>query len=131
MSEQERFTAERLAAEHRRVGAAVTQLVADYVRSFHDIPICSSATPAELLALFEGPLPDEWADVEKLLHVIRRDVVAHAMNISSPRYFGLFNPAPLPVAVYEPSTRDTAMSSFVAQTFTHTVGAALQVLRIG
>jgi len=39
--------------------------------------------------------------------------------------------APLPVAVYEPSTRDTAMSSFVAQTFTHTVGAALQVLRIG
>lgn len=100
MSEQDQFTAEALAAEHRRVGAAVTNLVADYVHSLDDVPVRSTATPAELLALFEGPLPDQGADVEELLHVIDRDVVAHAMNISSPRYFGLFNPAPLPIAVW-------------------------------
>jgi aromatic-L-amino-acid decarboxylase len=100
VSEQETFTAGTLAAEHRRVGAAVTKLVADYVRSLDRAPVCSNATPAELLALFEGPLPEEGADVEELLHALHRDVVAHAMNLSSPRYFGLFNPAPMPVAVW-------------------------------
>jgi aromatic-L-amino-acid decarboxylase len=100
VTEQEGFTAEALAADHRRIGAAVTELVVDYVRLLDDVPVCSSATPAELLALFEGPLPEVGADVEDVLHVIRRDVLPHAMNISSPRYFGLFNPAPLPVAVW-------------------------------
>jgi glutamate/tyrosine decarboxylase-like PLP-dependent enzyme len=100
LSEQEDFTAEAFAAEHRRVGAAVTDLIVDYVGSLDDVRVCSSATPADLLALFEGPLPEDGADVEELLYVIRRDVLPHAMNISSPRYFGLFNPAPLPVAVW-------------------------------
>lgn len=100
VSEQDEFTAQALAAEHRRVSAAVTELVVGYVRVLDDVPVCSVVTPAELLALFEGPLPEVGAEVEELLHVIRRDVVAHAMNISSPRYFGLFNPAPLPVAVW-------------------------------
>jgi len=37
----------------------------------------------------------------------------------------------LPVAVYEPSTRDTPVKSFIAQTFTQTLGAGMQVLQIG
>ncbi len=36
-----------------------------------------------------------------------------------------------PVSVYEPSTRDTPVSSFTAQTFTQTVGAGMQILQIG
>jgi glutamate/tyrosine decarboxylase-like PLP-dependent enzyme len=100
MSLPAEFTAESLAAEHERLGAAVTQLIAGYVQSLEDAPVAPGATPAELLALFEGTLADEGADAEELLRVICRDVVAHAMTISSPRYFGLFNPAPLPVAVW-------------------------------
>jgi aromatic-L-amino-acid decarboxylase len=99
-AEAEFTTAVELAAEHERLGAAVTELVAGYVRSLDEAPVCSTATPAELASLFAGPLPVEGADVGELLEIIRRDVVAHAMNISSPRYFGLFNPAPLPVAVW-------------------------------
>jgi aromatic-L-amino-acid decarboxylase len=94
------ITAEAFAAEHRRIGTAVTELVADYVQSLEDAPVCSTATPDELRALFDHPLPEEGTDVEELLDVLRRDVIPHAMNVSSPRYFGLFNPAPLPVAVW-------------------------------
>lgn len=37
----------------------------------------------------------------------------------------------LPVAVYEPSTRDTPVKNFTAQTFTQTLSAGMQVLQIG
>jgi aromatic-L-amino-acid decarboxylase len=100
MAEQTQFTPDAFAVDHQRMGAAVTELVASYVGSLDDAPVCSRATPADLTALFDGPLPDAGADAAELLQIIRRDVVAHAMNISSPRYFGLFNPAPLPVAVW-------------------------------
>jgi glutamate/tyrosine decarboxylase-like PLP-dependent enzyme len=91
---------EALAAEHERLGAAVTQMVADYARSLDDAPVSTRATPSELDALFDSSLPEYGTDAETLLNDIRRDVIAHAMHISSPRYFGLFNPAPLPVAVW-------------------------------
>ncbi|MET7338739.1 pyridoxal-dependent decarboxylase [Nonomuraea sp. NPDC005650] len=94
------FTTETFAAEHERIGAMVTELVAGYMRSLDAAPVCSGASPAELLALFDGPLPEEGADVEQLLQAIAGDVIPHTMNISSPRYFGLFNPAPLPIAVW-------------------------------
>lgn len=38
--------------------------------------------------------------VADLLDVIRRDVLPNTTAISSPRYFGLFNPAPLPIGVW-------------------------------
>jgi len=94
------LTTETFAAEHERIGAMVTELVAGYVRSLEAAPVCSDASPAELRALFDGPLPDGGAEVEQLLQAIARDVIPHAMNVSSPRYFGLFNPAPLPIAVW-------------------------------
>ena len=36
-----------------------------------------------------------------------------------------------PVSVYEPSTRDTAVKGFTAQTFNQTLGSGMQVLQIG
>jgi aromatic-L-amino-acid decarboxylase len=96
----EQVTAEALAAEHHRLGTAVTGLVSDYVGSLDDRPVATTATPAELLARFEGPLPDDGIDAQHVLDLIDRDVVRHSIAISSPRYFGLFNPAPVPVAVW-------------------------------
>ena len=65
-----------------------------------DAPVCSQATPEELDALFDEPLPEVGASPEEVFERFARDVVPHAMNIPSPRYFGLFNPTPLPVAVW-------------------------------
>jgi glutamate/tyrosine decarboxylase-like PLP-dependent enzyme len=91
---------ETLAAEHERVGRAAVEIVADYARTLDAAPLCSTATPGELEALFDEPLPLEGASAEEIFARLRRDVLPHAMNISSPRYFGLFNPTPLPVAVW-------------------------------
>ena len=89
-----------LASEHERLGRAAVELIADYARALDDAPVCSTAAPADLEALFDEPLPVEGTSAEEIFERLRRDVVPHAMNIPSPRYFGLFNPTPLPVAVW-------------------------------
>src|SRR5919112_3068025 len=89
-----------LAAEHERLGRAAVEIVSAYAGTLDDAPVCSQATPAELDALFDEPLPFEGVSPEEVFEKFRRDVIPHAMNIPSPRYFGLFNPTPLPVAVW-------------------------------
>ena len=92
--------ARALAAEHERLGGAALRVIADYARALEDAPVCSAATPGELEELFDEPLPAEGADAGEVFARLCRDVIPHAMNIPSPRYFGLFNPTPLPVAVW-------------------------------
>src|SRR5919107_1183019 len=89
-----------LAEEHERLGRAAVRLIADYARALDAAPVCSKATPAELVELFEEPLPLEGVGFGEIFERIERDLVPHAMNVPSPRYFGLFNPTPLPVAVW-------------------------------
>ncbi len=101
MSEAKHSTAaDALAAEHERLGRVAVEMIADYARALDSASVCSTATPAELEALFDEPLPQEGQSVEDIFAKFRRDVLPHAMNIPSPRYFGLFNPTPLPVAVW-------------------------------
>jgi glutamate/tyrosine decarboxylase-like PLP-dependent enzyme len=89
-----------LAAEHERLGPTAVRLISEYARSLDSAPVCSTATPGELEALFDEPLPEEGSAAEDVLARFGRDVIPHAMNIPSPRYFGLFNPTPLAVAVW-------------------------------
>src|SRR5215211_7015675 len=89
-----------LAEEHERLGRAAVRLIADYARALDAAPVCSRATPEELVELFDEPLPQEGVGVGEIFERIGRDLIPHAMNIPSPRYFGLFNPTPLPVAVW-------------------------------
>ncbi|HEV2862913.1 MAG TPA: pyridoxal-dependent decarboxylase [Pyrinomonadaceae bacterium] len=92
--------AEALAAAHEALGRAAADIVRDYARALDAAPLCSTASPADLEALFDEPLPREGSAPLEVLERFRRDVLPHAMNIPSPRYFGLFNPTPLPVAVW-------------------------------
>ena len=91
---------ERFAEEHERLGASVTALVAAYARSLDAARVCSTASPSELEALFDEPLPTGGVPFEEILGKFERDLLPHVMNIPSPRYYGLFNPTPLPVAVW-------------------------------
>lgn len=91
---------ERFAEEHERLGASVTALVAAYARTLDAARVCSTASPSELEALFDESLPQGGAPVEEILEKFERDLLPHVMNIPSPRYYGLFNPTPLPVAVW-------------------------------
>ncbi len=94
------LTCETVGEEHARLGRAVAELVARYAASLDEARVCSTATPAELESLFDEPLPLGGTDAETILERFERDILPHAMNIPSPRYYGLFNPTPLPVAVW-------------------------------
>jgi glutamate/tyrosine decarboxylase-like PLP-dependent enzyme len=89
-----------LAAEHERLGEAVTRIIADYARSLDGRRLCSEASPSDLARLFDEPLPVEGTSDEELLSRFSSDVLPHAMHIPSPSYFGLFNPTPLAIAVW-------------------------------
>ncbi|HYE65207.1 MAG TPA: pyridoxal-dependent decarboxylase, partial [Pyrinomonadaceae bacterium] len=91
---------ESLSAEHERLGLAVARMIADYARSLDHIRVTSDATPADLEKLFDEPLPATGTSADEILARFTRDVVPHAMQIPSPRYYGLFNPTPLPIAVW-------------------------------
>jgi aromatic-L-amino-acid decarboxylase len=91
---------EQLRAEHERLGRAVTKIISDYARRLEELHVTSTATPADLLNLFDEPLPREGVEADAILEKFVRDIIPHAMQIPSPRYYGLFNPTPLPIGVW-------------------------------
>ena len=90
-----------LGAEHESLGRTVTTIIAKYYGALGGALVSSEATPTDLEKIFDEPLPLEGAEsVDEILKRFEQDVLPHAMNIPSPRYYGLFNPAPLPIAVW-------------------------------
>ncbi|HZH90288.1 MAG TPA: pyridoxal-dependent decarboxylase [Pyrinomonadaceae bacterium] len=91
---------EPISAEHERLGKIATEIIARYADALDDARVCSEATPGELEKMFDEPLPFEGTNAPELFQRFEREIVPHAMNIPSPRYYGLFNPTPLPVGVW-------------------------------
>jgi glutamate/tyrosine decarboxylase-like PLP-dependent enzyme len=89
-----------LSLEHERLGGAVTKIISDYVRRLDGLPVTSAAGPADLEKIFDEPLPTNGTSADEILARFERDVMPHAMQIPSPRYYGLFNPTPLPIGVW-------------------------------
>ncbi|HEX8473359.1 MAG TPA: aminotransferase class I/II-fold pyridoxal phosphate-dependent enzyme [Pyrinomonadaceae bacterium] len=92
--------AQALGAEHERLGRMVTGIIAAYARTLDEARVSSEASPVELERLFDEPLPASGMSADEILEKFTRDVLPHAMNIPSPRYYGLFNPTPLPIGVW-------------------------------
>lgn len=91
---------ERLSAEHEELGRIATGIITRYARTLEEARVCSTATARELEKMFDEPLPRAGVDAHQLFAHFEREIAPHAMNISSPRYYGQFNPTPLPVAVW-------------------------------
>ncbi|HEV7799047.1 MAG TPA: aminotransferase class V-fold PLP-dependent enzyme [Pyrinomonadaceae bacterium] len=89
-----------LAAQHERLGRAVTAIITQYAASLDSRKVTSTATPAELEKIFDEPFPESGITSEELLATFSRDVLPHAMQVASPRYYGQFNPTPLPIGVW-------------------------------
>src|SRR5688572_440669 len=83
----------------RRFGREVADLAASYIEGLETV---SLATPgaSDLEAALGGPLPEEGMDPYALLDEVRRVVVPGSFHLSSPRYFGLFNPTPTVIGIY-------------------------------
>ena len=89
-----------LAEQHERLGKAVTRLVAEHASTLESRRVASEATPADLEKLFDEPLPETGISVDEILARFQSDVVPHSMQVPSPRYYGQFNPTPLPIGVW-------------------------------
>ncbi|HEY9284025.1 MAG TPA: pyridoxal-dependent decarboxylase [Pyrinomonadaceae bacterium] len=92
--------ADGFVSEHERLGRAAAEIVSAYARTLDARRVCSEATPAELEKLFDEPLPRDGGEALEVFRRFASEIVPHAMHIPSPRYYGLFNPTPLPVAVW-------------------------------
>jgi aromatic-L-amino-acid decarboxylase len=89
-----------LVEQHERLGRAVTAIIAGCFATLDSRKVTSTATPRELEEIFAEPLPEKGITVEEILERFKRDVAAHAMQVPSPRYYGQFNPTPLPIGVW-------------------------------
>jgi glutamate/tyrosine decarboxylase-like PLP-dependent enzyme len=86
--------------QHRVLGESVPRIVGEFVRTLDSRRVTPEVTPAELEKLFDEPLPETGMPIEDILERFRHDVAPHAMLVPSPRYFGQFNPTPLPIGVW-------------------------------
>src|ERR1700682_3949581 len=94
------MTSESLREQHEKLGRAVTALISEHAAGLESAPLTSAATPSDLKRLFNESLPLTGMPAEEILERFARDVAPHAMQISSPRYFGQFNPTPLAIGVW-------------------------------
>ncbi|HEX2272074.1 MAG TPA: pyridoxal-dependent decarboxylase, partial [Pyrinomonadaceae bacterium] len=86
--------------QHRLLGRAVPRIVEEFVAALATRRVTPEATPAELEKLFDEPLPEKGLAIDEILERFRSDVAPNAMGVPSPRYFGQFNPTPLPIGVW-------------------------------
>src|SRR5215207_105441 len=86
--------------QHRFLGGAVARIIGEHVAGLAERRVTPEATPADLEKLFDEPLPETGIPIEEILARFRDDVAPNAMGVPSPRYFGQFNPTPLPIGVW-------------------------------
>lgn len=86
--------------QHRFLGNAVPRIIVDHVAGLASRRVTPEATPAQLEKLFDEPLPEKGIPLEEILARFREDIAPNAMGVPSPRYFGQFNPTPLPIGVW-------------------------------
>src|SRR4030095_5175946 len=86
--------------QHHFLGNAVARIIHEHVAGLATRRVTPEATVAELEKLFEEPLPEKGISLEEILERFRSDIAPNAMGVPSPRYFGQFNPTPLPIGVW-------------------------------
>ena len=91
------------AEDVRALGRETVEWIAQHYAALRDLPVVPDTTPQRTFALFDEPLPEDGESWPELLERFRRDVAPNSFHLPSPRYFGLMNPTPLPVAVFAES----------------------------
>ena len=86
--------------QHRFLGDAVARIIHEHVAGLATRRVTPEATVAELEKLFDEPLPEKGIALEEILKRFRDEIAPNAMGVPSPRYFGQFNPTPLPIGVW-------------------------------
>ena len=87
-------------SQHKKLADAIPNLVLEFVSSLDTRRVTPEATPADLERLFDEPFPETGSAIEDILARFRSEIAPNAMGVSTPRYFGQFNPTPLPIGVW-------------------------------
>ncbi len=87
-------------ADVQALGQAVGDWIARHYGELKQLPVIPDVTPAQSFARFAEPMPEEPSPWPALLERFERDVAPLSFHLPSPRYFGLMNPTPLPIAVF-------------------------------
>jgi aromatic-L-amino-acid decarboxylase len=86
--------------QHRLLGNAIPKIINEYAAKLDSRRVTPAVTPAELVQLFDEPLPETGSSIEEILRRFTNDIEPNAMGVPSPKYFGQFNPTPLPIGVW-------------------------------
>ncbi len=84
----------------RDIGRAVADWIARHFGELPQLPVIPDTTPAGTFAAFAEALPEEPTPWPAILERFEREVAPLSFHLPSPRYFGLMNPTPLPIAVF-------------------------------
>jgi len=91
---------EDIVAQHKFLGDAVAKIIVGHVESLDTRRVTPESSPAEMENLFAEPLPENGIDLTEILARFRDHIAPNSMLVPSPRYFGQFNPTPLPIGVW-------------------------------
>jgi len=84
----------------REMGYACVDLVVEYLKGLEGRRVYGPVSPAGMDDLFDEGLPEEGVDFASIVAECRTKLFPNTMAIGSRRYFGMMNPAPLPIAIY-------------------------------
>ena len=84
----------------REMGYAMVDLVVEYLNGLEGRRVYGPLTPLGLDDTFAEPLPEDGTPVADLIQDCRTRVFPNTMAIGSRRYFGMMNPAPIPIAIF-------------------------------
>jgi glutamate/tyrosine decarboxylase-like PLP-dependent enzyme len=99
---REKSTTELLPEEPglREMGYAMVDLIVEYLKGLEGRRVYGPLSPGGMDDMFEEPLPEEGTPFLDLIQDCRTRVFPNTMAVGSRRYFGMMNPAPLPVAIF-------------------------------
>jgi aromatic-L-amino-acid decarboxylase len=86
--------------QHKFLGEAVARIIVEHVSILDTRRVAPELGPIEMEKIFAEPLPENGISLEDILTRFRDDVAPNSMLVPSPRYFGQFNPTPLPIGVW-------------------------------
>ena len=86
--------------QHQFLGTELARIISEHIATLATRRVTPEATVEQLEKLFDEPLPEQGISLGEILDRFRKDVAANAMGVPSPRYFGQFNPTPLPIGVW-------------------------------
>jgi aromatic-L-amino-acid/L-tryptophan decarboxylase len=84
----------------REMGYEFVDLIVEYWKGLEGRRVFGPMSPVGLDEMFEEAVPENGAPLADVLQECRTQVFPNTMAIGSRRYFGMMNPAPLPVAVF-------------------------------